>query len=53
MSGQGSKLNPYVREEKRQAQEKQAIYIRIADLLEELVTLKAEELKILKDQFPA
>ena len=48
-----SKLNPYVREQKKQEENKLLVYKRIGDLLEELVTLKAEELKILKGHLTA
>jgi len=47
---QGSKLNPYVREEKKQAERNLAVYIRIGDFLEELVTLKAEEIKLKQEE---
>jgi len=48
-----SKLNPYVKQQLQDEERKHQALVRIGNLLEELVTLKAEEIKILKDQFPA
>ena len=48
-----SKLNPYVKQQKLEEERKHQVLVKIGNLLEELVTLKAEEIKILRDQFPA